>query len=651
MCCGDVIMNAIASDGGSPDSTQPVMRPCAEITRIWRFTLKRSRMTAARLSSTSARLPPLSRCVSTAVTKNRASSSRHALGDRLQRIGERHAEVLLVVEQPELAGHRLRHLVGDHAQPGREGVAGAQRAGDQVDRFRELLLELPQPLGRLVPDDGERQPGEQRADGEAEPGSRVIQATSSHAPRNRHAEASTSCPTVICMSALGDLALKRAGDRRSCAPAPRRAPSPRSALGLLDEVDALGRPLSPATCAAACAACLARRPRGARSSPSRCPSTSAEDDDEGCGNEDHGVSSGHHLHVLEHLRRQREARRGQLALHFGRMPVARNMPVTRPSGVSPVRSNRKMSCIVITSPSIPVISVTPVTRRVPSDIRESWTTRLTAEATCWRTALSGMLRLAIATIVSRRYSASRGLLAWIVVRLPSWPVFMACSMSSASSPRTSPTTMRSGRMRRALMTSSRWLHRALALDVGRARLEPHHVPLPQHQLGGVFDGDDALAIGDEAREHVEERGLAGAGAARDEDVEARADRRLEEVQHRLRQRLALDEVLGAEPVGAEPADRQHRAVERQRRNDRVDTRAVGQARVHHRARLVDAPAHRADDALDDAQQVLVVLEDDVGLFEPALALDVDLVGAVDQDVGDRRVAQEAPRAARGRTAR
>ena len=48
----------------------------------------------------------------------------------------------------------------------------------------------------------------------------------------------------------------------------------------------------------------------------------------------------------------------------------------------------------------------------------------------------------------------------------------------------------------------------------------------------------------------------------------------------------------------------------------------------------------ADDALDDLQQVAVVLEDDVGFLELAFALDVDLIVAVDQDVGDRRVAQQ-----------
>ena len=46
----------------------------------------------------------------------------------------------------------------------------------------------------------------------------------------------------------------------------------------------------------------------------------------------------------------------------------------------------------------------------------------------------------------------------------------------------------------------------------------------------------------------------------------------------------------------------------ERRDDGVDARAVGEARVDHRRRLVDAPAEGRDDALDDAHHVLVVLE-------------------------------------------
>ena len=142
-----------------------------------------------------------------------------------------------------------------------------------------------------------------------------------------------------------------------------------------------------------------------------------------------------------------------------------------------------------------------------------------ADAICWRIAFSGRFVAPIAIIVSIRDRASRGVLAWTVVSEPSWPVFMACSMSRASSPRTSPTTMRSGRIRRALTTSWRWRMAPLPFDVGRPRLEPRHVLLVQLQLGGVLDGDDALVLGDEARQHVEQRRLAGAGAAADQAVQ------------------------------------------------------------------------------------------------------------------------------------
>ena len=50
---------------------------------------------------------------------------------------------------------------------------------------------------------------------------------------------------------------------------------------------------------------------------------------------------------------------------------------------------------------------------------------------------------------------SRGVLAWAVVSDPSWPVFIAWSMSSASPPRHSPTITRSGRIRKVALMQSR----------------------------------------------------------------------------------------------------------------------------------------------------------------------------------------------------
>ncbi len=79
--------------------------------------------------------------------------------------------------------------------------------------------------------------------------------------------------------------------------------------------------------------------------------------------------------------------------------------------------------------------------------------RFTADATCSLIARDGRSMPAISTIVSSLDRESRGELACRVVSDPSWPVFMAWSMSRASPPRHSPTMMRSGRMRRLLMTS------------------------------------------------------------------------------------------------------------------------------------------------------------------------------------------------------
>ena len=181
---------------------------------------------------------------------------------------------------------------------------------------------------------------------------------------------------------------------------------------------------------------------------------------------------------------------------------------------------------------------------------------------------------------------------------------------------------------------------ALAFDVGRPRLEPRDVLLVQLELGRVLDRDDALALGDEGRQHVQQRRLAGAGAAADQHVQPRADAVLEELEHRPRHRPDGHQVFGLQPLGRKTANRQQRAVDRQRRDDRVHAGAVRQPRVDHRRAVVHAAADAADDAVDDAHQVLVVLERRRQPLELALALDVDVLVGVDQDVADRRVAQQ-----------
>src|SRR5713226_9076401 len=95
------------------------------------------------------------------------------------------------------------------------------------------------------------------------------------------------------------------------------------------------------------------------------------------------------------------------------------------------------------------------------------------------------------TMVSSRERASRAELAWTVEREPSWPVFMAWSMSSTSAPRTSPTTM-FGSHAEGVAQEVPLRHGALSLDVGGARLEAYHMVLLQLQLRRVLDRHDAL---------------------------------------------------------------------------------------------------------------------------------------------------------------
>ena len=102
---------------------------------------------------------------------------------------------------------------------------------------------------------------------------------------------------------------------------------------------------------------------------------------------------------------------------------------------------------------------------------------------------------------------------------------------------------------------------ALALEVGRARLERHNVLLLQAQLGGILDGDDALALGDERRDDVERRRFTGASTARDEDVDARLDTGAQERRHLLVHRAEGNQVVDAKRRLGELADGQARADE------------------------------------------------------------------------------------------
>ena len=126
---------------------------------------------------------------------------------------------------------------------------------------------------------------------------------------------------------------------------------------------------------------------------------------------------------------------------------------------------------------------------------------------------------------------------------------------------------------------------ALAFDVGRAGFETHHMRLLQLQLGRILAGDDALVEVDVAGQAVEQRRLAGAGAAGDDDVAADAADDLQDLGAFRRDGAELDELVERQLVLLELADGERRAVDGERRRDDVDARAVGKAGVADRARI------------------------------------------------------------------
>src|SRR3989442_1499570 len=172
--------------------------------------------------------------------------------------------------------------------------------------------------------------------------------------------------------------------------------------------------------------------------------------------------------------------------------------------------------------SIAATSEMLVTLREPSVRRAVLTMRSSAELICCRIARVGRLKPDICIIISSREIESRGVLAWMVEIDPSWPVFMAWSMSSDSPPRTSPTMMRSGRMRRLLRTRSRCVTSPRpsmlggrgggrddgvhARAVGRARV--HHgrafVDAPAHpRHDAVDDLQQVLVVAKDDRRRLE----------------------------------------------------------------------------------------------------------------------------------------------------
>ena len=102
----------------------------------------------------------------------------------------------------------------------------------------------------------------------------------------------------------------------------------------------------------------------------------------------------------------------------------------------------------------------------------------------------------------------------------------------------------------------------------------------------------------------------------------------------------LHQVGAPQSLAAEAANRQRGGIDRHRRKRGVDAAAVGQPRIDHRRAFVDPPPDAGGDPLDDPHQVVDVAETNVGLLQASEPLHVHLLGAVDENVGDRRIGHQ-----------
>ena len=160
------------------------------------------------------------------------------------------------------------------------------------------------------------------------------------------------------------------------------------------------------------------------------------------------------------------------------------------------------------------------------------------------------------------------------------------------------------------------------------------------QFGRVFDGYDALRIRDVTGQHIENRGFAGAGSAGNDQVQAALDHGREHFEHRVGQGFVFEHVARGNRITSKAADGEAGSIERQRRNDGVDTGAILQAGVDHRRGFIDAAPDAGHNAVDDLHQVLVVFERQACDFQFAGAFDVDAVEAVDQNIGDGGILEQ-----------
>src|ERR1019366_2570021 len=144
----------------------------------------------------------------------------------------------------------------------------------------------------------------------------------------------------------------------------------------------------------------------------------------------------------------------------------------------------------------------------------------------------------------------------------------------------------------------------------------------------------ALVMIDVIGHAVEKSGFARARATGNQDIATHPPDDFKNLAAFRRNRAEANQLIESKLVLSKLADGENRPIDRERRSDHIDTRAVGETRVANRRSFVDPAPDLADDPLTNVHQLRVVAKADVRQLNLAADLDEGAGRSIDHDVGD-----------------
>ena len=178
-----------------------------------------------------------------------------------------------------------------------------------------------------------------------------------------------------------------------------------------------------------------------------------------------------------------------------------------------------------------------------------------------------------------------------------------------------------------------------ALQVRLPGLHGHRVGQRQLKFEDLLDRDDPFGCRDGRAQSVEQSGLAGLGAAGDQDVQPGGHRGLQESGGLLGQGAQPDEFGQSRHGDDELADVDGQMPPGDARDHHMQSRAIGKLGVHERLAQVQPAAGQPQHPFDQVGNLLGG-QDDRGQLRASTPGDEDPAGLVDPDLLDLPVVEE-----------